>query len=142
MTGENPNPSASNAPSAKILFSSVVIVSGGGSFLGYFFSSLVLKKSWLFAAIPIMNAVTWLFVCALITKSCLHDLRWDFRIPRAVGLFRYYYTIWFPFVLLSLPVGLWNENPLAGLVADLTYQVLGVVAYFVARVALLLWPRG
>jgi hypothetical protein len=109
---------------------------GFGQLGGYLFSAIVRGETYLFAAVPLMNVMSWIAVDASLVLVSFWCLRRHFDIHVSGEPFANYYVLLTVVALIGLPIGLLNEWPTIGVIADVVYLLGGVGIYFVTLAAL------
>lgn len=128
---------------ATLLLVLLIYDYGLGQLGGYLFSTVVRGESYLFAAVPLMNVMSWIAVDASLVIVAMYYLRRHFEIRIGGEPFCNYYAALAVVALVGLPIGLLYEWPVIGVVADVVYLLGGVAIYFVTRAALRVdWRSG
>src|SRR5215475_1583125 len=117
---------------ATLLLVLLVYDYGFGQLGGYLFSAVVRGETYLFAAVPLMNVMSWMAVDASLVLLSIWCLRRRFDIRVGGEPFSNYYVVLTGVALIGLPIGLLYEWPTIGVVADVVYLLSGVAIYFVS----------
>jgi hypothetical protein len=121
---------------ATLLLVLLIYDYGMGQLGGYLFSVFVRGEPYLFAAVPLMNVMSWIAVDASLILVSIWCLRRHFDIHVSGEPFANYYVVLTVVALIGLPIGLLYEWPTIGVVADVVYLLGGVAIYFVTQAAL------